>query len=150
MSNHTNQLQYHLQSLFNINQKKTTRLSDHKLSWITPKFTIRFINFPQLLLLPHVFQCVFLQCDHLQQPPIPIITSDCTSTPSHPGTSARSANLKVISWRSWDVNCRELEIYSLYIIKNLYTYIYISYHIMFMYWMYCIYKWIYVYYIIFI
>lgn len=59
----------------------------------------------------------------------PGITSDCTSTPSHPGTSARSANLKLISWSSRDENSRGSWSKSVYIIiwnvyiKAIYIYI---------------------------
>lgn len=101
--------------------------------------------FPQLYLLQHVFPAFFFPVTSatLQARP-PEITSDCTSTPSHPGTSARSANLKLISWSSrgrdsrgswsksvyiiiWNVYIKAIyiHIYHMYV-SNYYIYIYIQ------------------------
>lgn len=90
--------------------------------------------FPQLYLLQHVFPAFFFPVTSatLQARP-PEITSDCTSTPSHPGTSARSANLKLISWSSRGRDSRGSWSKSVYIIiwnvyiKAIYIHIYHMY-----------------------
>lgn len=94
--------------------------------------TIMFIHFPSTIPTSTRFSSFFFPVTSatLQARP-PEITSDCTSTPSHPGTSARSANLKLISWSSRGRDSRGSWSKSVYIIiwnvyiKAIYIYIYI-------------------------